>query len=158
MTALSAFDPDAFATASTNEANDTKFQNVPAGEYLAVVDKVEIRKTDPTEKNPEGSVVCDLTWKIDDAKLEAELGRRLTVKQGIFLDIINGPRGPELDFGKSKNVSLGRVREALNMNAPGQSFSLSNLQGAGPARIRVALTPSKTSEEMFANVKSVGRV
>jgi hypothetical protein len=152
---LSAFDPDAFASASTNESNDTKFMNVPAGEYVAVIDKVEVRKTDGNEKNPDGSVVCDLTWAIDDAKLEAELGRRPTVRQGIFLDVT--PDG-KLDFGKGKNVTLGKTREALGMNEAGKSFNLLQLQGAGPAKIKVALTPSKTSEEMFANVKSVGRV
>ncbi len=155
---MSAFDPDAFATAATNEANDTKFLSVPAGEYVAVVDKVDVRKTDPSEKNPDGSVVCDITWRIDDAKLEAELGRKPTVRQGIFLDISNGPKGAQLDFGKGKNVTLGKVRDALGMNEAGKPFALTNLNGAGPARIKVALTPSKTSEEMFANVKSVGRI
>ncbi len=147
----SAFDPDAFAANTTSDTTDTTFAPVPAGEYTAVIEDVVIRSTDY-------GPVADVVWSIDDNALRSELGReKITVKQGVFLDVKNGPNGPTLDMGKGKNISLGRIRDALDMNTKGQSFSMNMLKGAGPARIRVVQKPAKDSDEIYANVKSVGR-
>ena len=147
----SAFDPETFAASTTNAANETSFAPVPAGEYTAVIDDVVIRSTDY-------GPVADVVWSIDDGALKSTLGRdKITVKQGVFLDVTDGPNGPTLDMSKGKNIALGRIREALDLNEEGQSFSLKMLKGAGPASIRVVHKPAKDSDEIYANVKSVGR-
>lgn len=149
----SAFDPIAFAGATTKSSGDTTFAPVPAGEYTAVIDDVNVRDT------TYGPVV-DVVWSIDDGALKTELGRdKVTVKQGVFVDVTEGPDGkPVLDFSKGKNISLNRIRDALGMNTDGEEFSLNSLKGAGPASIRVTQTPAKDgSDTIYANVKSVGR-
>jgi hypothetical protein len=147
----SAFDPDAFAASTTSEKSETSFAPVPAGEYTAVIEDVIIRSTDY-------GPVADVVWSIDDGALKSALGRdKITVKQGVFLDVTNGPDGPKLDMSKGKNIALGRIREALDMNKEGQSFALNMLKGAGPASIRVVQKPAKDSDEIYANVKSVGK-
>jgi hypothetical protein len=125
---MSTFDPNAFANAQFTDANATTFAPIPEGEFVASVDKQAIRTTE------KGNVILDVTWKIDDPQVAEETGiASPSVRQSIFLDIT--PSGG-LDFGKGKNVGLGRLREALNQNNAGQPWSFGNLVGA-VAKIRV---------------------
>ena len=60
-----------------------------------------------------------------------------------------------LDMGKGRNVGLGRLREALNLNQPGQSFSFSMI----PGRLaKVSVSHRIDGENIYAEVKAVARV
>lgn len=151
----SVFDADAFLGDTSSDALDTVYVPIPAGTYVATVDDIVVRTAD-TKRGQQ--VVADILWAIDNPQLAAEMGRdKLTVKQGLFLDtvVVNG--ATKLDFGKGKNVGLGKIRDALGQNNPGQSWNPGMLKGAGPAQIKVVQNPDKTGE-VYANVKSVGKL
>lgn len=143
------FDIDQFMSSATTEANSTSLEPIPVGEYTGIIDEVKLTPRD--DRYP-----LDITWVLTDADLQAKLGRdRITVRQTVWLDM--KPEGG-LDTGKGKNVGLGRLREALGLNAPGKPFSLSMLRGAGPAIVSVTQQPKKDDDSIiYNNVKGVTR-
>lgn len=137
------FDAGAFMQATVDQPMETEFQLCPEGTYQAMVgdfDEKAIEKFDFTYKNgpkagqPGSMVKFNLPWSIQDATVLASLGRdSLTIYQQIVLDTAeNGA----LDWGKDRNIQLGRVRKAVNQNNPG-AWNVSNLKGAGPALVKV---------------------
>lgn len=132
---------------------DTKVVPIPVNEYRAALKEVKARtwksKDDPTNTG----VALDLFWVIDDPELAETLGRKeLLVKQGIMLDVDDNGR---LLVEKGKNIGLGRLREALNMNDPKKPFSFNQLPGNVA---KVLVTHRIVGEDIFAEVKSVARV
>jgi hypothetical protein len=97
-----------------------------------------------------------VNWEIKDEDLRRQLDRTPRVRQDIWLDQdANG----DLDYSKGKNVGLGRLREALGQNQPGQAWSPAALKGAGPAMLVVTERPDKDNRDIIYNdVKSVGVV
>lgn len=143
------FDPQAFLDASITEANDTKIIPVPMGEYLAVIEKIAPRQWQSKDGTQSG-IALDIVWIIEDQDVKDFLGRdNVTVKQGIILDML--PSGG-LDMSKGKNVGLGRLREAVGQNKPGQAFSFQNLPGL---MAKVTVKHRLVEEDTFAEVKAV---
>lgn len=152
----SMFDPNTFMEMTTDAANSTVSVPVPAGEYVAFIEKVEARQWKKKDDPSVAGMALDIIWNIDDANVKALLERdKVTVKQGIMLDL-NDVGG--LDMGKGKNVSLGKLREAVNLNNPGQPFGFRMLEGR-PAKVVVVHRPDdKNSELIYAEVKAVARL
>lgn len=146
------FDPQAFLDASVTEANDTKIIPVPQGEYMGIIDKITPR-TWQSKDGTQSGVAIDILWLVEDADVKAFLGRdTVTVKQGLMLDTLSTGA---LDMSKGKNVGLGRLREALNLNQPGQPFSFGMLPGnAG----KISVSHRISGEDTFAEVKSVAKL
>lgn len=149
------FDPNAFLEMSVDQSNDTVSIPVPVGEYLAIAEKIEARpwqsKSDPSK----AGMALDILWNIDDANVKALLGRdKVTVKQGIMLDVT--PEGG-LDMGKGKNIGLGRLREATNLNTPGRAFSFRQIEGQ-MAKVKVThrLDPNKP-DVIYAEIVAVAK-
>ena len=146
---MSTFNPEQFLDQQVTETNDTKIVPVPVGDYTAVATEVKCR---PWQKNENSGLALDITWEIDDASVKEFLGRdKVTVKQGVMLDVTESGG---LDMGKGRNVGLGRLREALNLNTPGQPFSFSMI----PGRVaKVKVSHRIVGEDIFAEVKQVAR-
>lgn len=126
----STFDPDTFMSAEVTGEMSTKFTPIPEGEYVATIDDIKIRAV----KN--GGRVLDVSWNIMDDNLKQTMNmEKIVVRQGIFLDV--EPNGA-LSLGPNKNVRLGRLREGLGQNKPGQPWNFRMLKGAGPAKISVS--------------------
>ncbi len=153
---MSMFDPTSFLEMSVDQSNSTVSIPVPAGEFVAFVDKVEARpwtsKTDPTKSG----VALDILWNIDDAGVKQMLDReKVTVKQGIMLDLTETGG---LDMGKGKNVGLGRLREATGLNEAGQPFAFRMLEGKA-AKVIVEHRPDpKQPDVIYAEVKAVAKL
>lgn len=149
------FDPNTFLEMTVTDANSTVSVPVPVGEYLAVVEKVEARpwqsKDDPTK----AGMALDVLWNIDDANVKALLEReKVTCKQGIMLDVTDTGG---LDMGKGKNVGLGRLREALDLNQPGVPFSFKMIEGR-MAKVRIThRLDTKKPDVVYAEVSAVAR-
>lgn len=153
---MTMFDPQAILDAQFTEANSTVATPVPAGEYIAYVEKVDARPWKKRDDPSVGGITLDVTWVVDDAGVKALLDReKVTVRQGIMLDLTESGG---LDFGKGKNVGLGKLRQALDMNEPGKPFSFTQMTGR-TARIVVShrADPSD-AEKVYAEVKSVAKV
>ena len=147
------FDPNQFLDLQITEANDTKTIPVPVGEFTAVADKAECR-TWQSKKDPSKSgVTLEVTWAIDDQGVKELLGRdTVTVRQGVMLDLTDEGG---LDMGKGRNVGLGRLREALGLNIPGQPFAFSMIPGR-MARIKV--DHRIDGENVYAEVKGAAKL
>jgi len=131
---------------------DTKVTPIPVNTYLAVIKDYKARQWTAKDDPTNCGVALDITWLIDDPALAETLGRKeLTVKQGIMLDVDDAGR---LSTEKGKNVQLGRLREALNMNDPKKPFTFPSLPG-NMAKVLVGHRVS--GEDIFAEVKSVAR-
>lgn len=127
---MSAFNPESFMNASVTDANDTQYVQVPEGEFQATVDKVEAKVVGQENPRP----ILNVMWKISDPVAQAATGRaENSVRQTIWLDVTESGG---LDFSKGKNVGLGKLRDALNQNKPGQSWAPGMLVG-GVARVKV---------------------
>lgn len=145
------FDPQAFLDSSVTEANDTKIIPVPQGEYIGVIEKIVPRPWTSKDGTSSG-IAIDIQWIIEDAEVKRFLGRdSVTCKQGIMLDML--PSGA-LDMSKGKNIGLGRLREAVGLNVPGQPFSFQQLPGL---MAKVTVKHRLVDEDTFAEVKAVAK-
>lgn len=137
------FDPDLFMSQEVEQEMETKYTPVPDGDYISTIDeKIELKEVN-------GSPVIDLYHVIDAPELAESMGmERISVKQSLFLDIDSGGA---LAFGANKNVKLGKLREALGQNNPGQGWNINMLAGAGPLRIKVGSRPDKNDATIIYN-------
>lgn len=155
----STFDPNLVLNQPITGAMDTKFITVPPGEYVALVKDVKARSGTIRNGDRAGEryLAVDLLWQIDDPKVKEATGLDTNiVKQGLMIDLTpqNG-----IDLGKGKNVRLGRLRAALDMNRPDQPFTFEGFRG----RIaKIAVTnrtddrpDSPTKGDTFADVSAV---
>ena len=146
------FDAQAFLEASVNESNDTKIIPVPQGEYQAFIETVEAN-TWQSKDGTKSGLKLDLQWVIEDQDVKTFLGRDVVkVKQSIMLDT----DGQRLDMSKGKNVGLGRLREAVGLNIPGEPFSFNML----PGRFAKAAVSHRIGNdgEAYAEIKSVAKL
>lgn len=144
------FDPAQFLDAQVTDSNDTKLIPIPVGEYTAVADKVDVRTWQGKKDPSKSGVTLEITWSIDDQSVKEALGRdTITVRQGVMLDLTEGG---SLDMGKGRNTQLGRLREAVKLNVPGQPFAFSML----PGRLaKVKVEHRIDGENIYSEIKSV---
>lgn len=152
----SAFDPAIFEQAITESESSSSLLPIPAGEYNAIIEDYKFNQG-VSKKNNENYVSMLITYSIidDTGELARAIARPPKVSHTYFVDT---NASGAFDFGQGKNVWLGKIRNAVGMNAPGQSFSFSMLKGQA-LRIVVSTEPSKDDPEVIYNrVKSVGRL
>lgn len=124
---MSIFDPALFLDASIDQPMERR-DPLPVGDYTAVIGAPTTRawtgKTDPSKSG----VAADVPLTIDiPADMAERLGySTLNVRDSIMLDLTSGGT---IDYSKGKNNQLRTYREALDMNKPGDSFSLRRMEG-----------------------------
>lgn len=124
---MSEFNAEQFMETEVEGQLETEFTPIPEAEYPGYIKEV---RPDTTAK---GSPLMELTWVVDDQEVRDLIGMdEPTCRQTIWLDM-NEQGG--LEFGKNKNVSLGKLREALGQN-DGKPWSPLMLKGQ-PAVINV---------------------
>jgi len=147
------FDPATFIDAVVTEANATVSTPVPVGEYLATAGEVKIEswvsKADPTKSG----LRAEVPWVIENNDAVSQVtGRpKNTVRQSIMLDLT--PEGG-LDMGKGMNVQLGKLREAVGLNQPGQPFSFRMIQGR-TGKVKVEHEPYNGA--LYAKVTGIAK-
>lgn len=150
------FDPNQFLEQQYDQANDTKSIPIPAGEFIAVAEEAKITTWQAKDDPSKSGLKLQVSWAIDDEGVKATVGRdKVTVRQEIMLDLTDDGKG--LDFGRGKNVRLGKLREALGLNTAGQPFSFTQIPGRA-ARVTIGHTPAKEPGEVYSNVTAVARV
>ena len=146
------FDPNSFFEQVITEIGSTEAVPIPAGEYLATIDKKEVttwqKKDDPSVHG----LKLKITWSLEDQAVRDLLGRdKVVVVQDIMLDVTETGG---LDMGKGRNVELNRLRAAVDLNVSG--FSFHQLDGR-MARVTVKQDQDKNDPQKFyARVKAVG--
>ena len=146
MTTSPMFDPDVFAnTQQEGEAFETVYVPPPEGDYRALIKEAKANVT------PNGSAVLEVQWELDAP--DNELAHEQVVRQSHWLDI--SPSGT-LERGRNKNISLGRMLDALDLN--GKPWSPPSLQGRA-AIVKVFHEQDKNDPtKTYARVKSVARM
>ncbi len=146
--AASTFDPDLFQNISQEAEFSTEYVPIPEGEYPGTIMKVEARQFTDTDTG-KVSTVMGITWKVSADGAEDADGK--LVDQGVFLEL---DEAGQLEKGKGKNVPLGRLLEAINLN--GKPWSPASLVG-NIATINVEQYPGKDKHEgrIFNRVKKV---
>lgn len=138
----SAFDPNAFLTQEVEGSNSTKLIPIDDGEYNAQVKKLTSRLL---EIDGEPRIVVDVTWEILDEEVKSKTKMdHPQCRQGIFLDMLPGG---SIDMGEGKNVTLGKLRDAVGMNKKGR-FSFAQLTGA-MAKIRTKQSVDKKDPDLI---------
>ena len=146
------FDPNAFLEQVITEVGSTEATPIPAGEYLAFIDKKELTTWQKKDDPSVSGLKLKITWVLEDQAVRDLLGRdKVTVAQDIMLDITDTG---SLDMGKGRNVELNRLRAAVDLNVSG--FSFNQLDGR-MARVTVKQDQDKNDPQKFyARVKAVG--
>lgn len=147
------FDINKMLATSFEDANSTQSTPVPEGEYVARVEKIELRAV-TTKKGEQG--ILRVVWAPDDGdgRIKAVTGRDTNfVSQDIWLDLTEEGN---LDFGKGMNVRLGQLRELFHQNAAGKPWGFNQLVG-NVARALVTHR-SDDSGRVFAEVKSTSAI
>lgn len=150
------FNPDTFIDLEVTGALDTRLEPVPVGEWPATIKEVQKPRQATSPKDGKTYTFMEIMWEITDPGVWAHCQReRPTVRQSISLDI-NSQGG--LDMGKGKNVALGALRDAMNLNDPAATFAPRMLQGRG-AKIKVGHRQDKDDPtKIFTDVKQVSRI
>lgn len=124
---MSTFNPDQFLGTTTEEIGSTKYTQVPEGERLGQVTKVDAREIN-SEKTGQTYTILEVTWAFSDEESKRVTGQDSpTARQTLFVD-----RKPDggLDFGINKNIQLSRLREAVGQARTGRAWAPSHLIGA----------------------------
>ena len=146
------FDPNAFLEQVVAEVGSTEATPIPAGEYLAFIDKKELTTWQKKDDPSVSGLKLKITWVLEDQAVRDLLGRdKVIVAQDIMLDMTETG---SLDMGKGRNVELNRLRAAVDLNVSG--FSFNQLDGR-MARVTVKQDQDKNDPQKFyARVKAVG--
>lgn len=109
-----------FIDATFSEANSTTFEPIPVGEYQATIEEIKF-SNGVSQKTGEPWHRLEVTWSVEDETLKESLGRKkLTSRQSILLEMLESGG---LAAGKGQNIGFGRLREAVDLNRPGEVFS-----------------------------------
>lgn len=140
------FDPDTFMQQTIDAPLETEYVMVPPGEYVATIDDFSSDafeqisfdyKKGPRAGTPGVMTKLTLPFVIQDETVKTEMQRdKVVVTKQLILDLDDSGG---LDFGKNKNVELGRIRSAVGQN-DGQPWSIAKLRGAGPVMVKIVHT------------------
>lgn len=145
------FDPQAFLDTTTTEQNDTVIVPCPVGEWPGTVTDVAFKSGTIQKGDRVGEEwhKLNVKWEIVGTEANTIADReKIVVTQGVMLDV----NGSGLDMGKGKNIQLGRLREALGLNVPGQPFSPRMLLGRSG---KVSISHREYEGRMVDDVKGV---
>jgi hypothetical protein len=152
------FNPELFLNQTSDQANSTEYVLIPVGEYVGVIGPISadsFKSFDIKKGENAGKKAYRLDLKIDlndeTGALKELLGRAPSVTAGIMLDI---KADGSLEFGKGRNVQLGRLREAVGQNSTGRPWSFGHLAGQ-PVKIKVV--HDTYDGKQVVNVKEFGK-
>ena len=154
---MTMFSPEQFLDMQVTESNSTELIPIPIGDYLAIADKVEVKQWAKKDDPSVSGLKLQITWAIDDQAVKELLGRdKVTIRQDIMLDLTDGGT---LDMGKGRNVGLGRLREAVDLNIPGQAFSFTMIPGRmAKVSVKQRLDDKVTPPAIYSEVGGVAKV
>lgn len=149
---MSQFDPTQFLDMQFTEANDTVVINPDDGAYPAQIEKADFRPWQSKDGTKSG-LALDITWELQSEAAKAKTGRdKVTVRQGLMLDMTDSGM---IDMGKGKNISLGRLRDAVGQNIPGRPWSASQLVGQ---MAKVLVKQRVDGDNIYVDVKGVTKL
>lgn len=150
------FNADAFLNQTAEGPMSTSVTPCPEGEYKAIVDDGD-KAISFKEINTKNGVAHQMVvlFKILDENLKSQLKREtVTVPMNCWLDVTDGGT---LDTAEGKNVSIGRLRAALEQNSG--SWKPADLKGKGPLMVKVSQrSDGKDPTIKYAEVSRVAKI
>jgi len=121
------FDAEAFQNMVINQPNSTTSVPWPPGQYPVTIAKVNVRTGTVQKAGPnQGKPWASLSIMVEADRSVLPEGASSVAYGSIMLDLTESGG---LDLAPGKNVGLGRLREAVGLNRPGQPFRFSDLEG-----------------------------
>lgn len=124
------FNVEAFAQGQFEGENDTRFLRLETPKEYRCVVKGPFNDPKATRlmTTDKGSLLLVVVLEVQDEEQRQRLNvsKLPDLRQSIFLDVT--PQGG-LDMSPYKNGALGRFRDALGLNAPGQRWSFADFVG-----------------------------
>lgn len=149
----SVFDPELFLQTEVDEASSTEYIPFPEGDWPAYIKELKCRLVDGKDGG-ESRPVMDVIYGCEAPEVLETMGRTeaVPIRQSHWLEIT--PTGA-LDMGKGKNVSLGRLREAIGQNEAGKAWNPLSMVGC-PVVVTVTHSASGRADgQVYANVTAV---
>lgn len=154
------FDPNTFLDFNM-DVPLVKRPPVAAGEYVGIVQEPTARPwvspNDPTKSGMAFDYMIELDVPKEEQDRIGLATGTIKVKYGVMLDLM--PDGKSLDMGLGKNSGLRRLREAVDMNKPGDSFSPRT--GATGRSVKVKISHREYppgSGDLFEEVAGISKV
>lgn len=147
------FDPDNLVNMDITGSTSTEYVPIPEGEFTGVIQDVSAKQV-TSKKNGQTYTFLELMYVIDDEDVREETGMaEPKSRQSMILDFTDAGT---LDLGKGKNVPLGRLREACNLNDPSKAFNFNMLVGQA-VKVNVK---HRTGDEgqIYAEIKGVAKL
>ena len=144
------FDPEVFLAQQHTGSLDTRVPPLPEAEYPALIDNVELREVNFRDGGK--GLALNVMCLVEGPEVKEACGvPSKRVRYNFLLDL--APDG-SLDMSNSKNLRLGRLREAIGQNTE-RPWSFLDLKGQ-PVKVRVKHTPDKNDPEVvYDEVASV---
>ncbi len=139
-------------------ASSTQVVLVPEGEYLAQIEPDGIGLADFTytkgEREGQKGYRMTVKWRCldENGDVEKQIGRPPVLTQSIMLDLTDEGG---LDMSEGRNVSLGRLRDAVNQNENGKPWQPAMLIGQ-MAKILVKHSINQKTGDPMQEVNRVG--
>lgn len=150
---MSTFDAANFLNTVYTDTNATQYVPIPEGIFPCMTGIPNVA-SGVSAKSTDGKpwYRLDLPIIIDDAGVREAMGRdEVKSKFSVMLDVEDGV----LSTATGRNVQLGRLREALGLNEPGQEFTLTMLSGkAAKCQVSHRAHPSRPGE-VIADVTEI---
>lgn len=150
-----AFDKNRFMSMTTAEALETRSEPLPEGDWKALYEKVDCR---PTKKDPNAehgyNIVLTFKFVDDEMRREAGYDDDTDIRRDEYIYVELGPDGG-MATGKNKNTRLGKIRDAVGQNEPGQAWSPEMLAGQGPVIVRIGRRTDPDTDEVYDDIKRV---
>lgn len=153
---MTAFDPATFIDASINEPS-VRRPPLPAGrDYTGTLGEPKPRPWQGVKDPTKSGMAVDIPVTIDLAGVQNlppgfEGLPSVTLTLGIMLDTTEAGT---VDNSPGKNGRLRQLREALNMNKPGEPFSWRNVQGR---MLKVKVKHREYQGDLYDEVDSIAK-
>lgn len=153
------FNADAFLNQTASGPMSTSVMACPEGEYKAIIDDSDKALTFRSGENKQGGGnwhQMSVSFKILDEGVQQILKRdKVFVPMNVWLDLADD--GASLDASEGKNVTLGRLRAALDQNDG--AWKPSDLKGKGPVMVKVTQrSDPKDPTIKYAEVSRVAKL
>jgi hypothetical protein len=156
MNPNSQFNPDIFLQGTYTDAGSTKTTPHPIGEYIGIITEAVARQVQGKKDPGQYYVFLDYTVEVPvPVEAQEELGRetsKLRYSGSLDLTPQNG-----IDWGKGKNVWLGRLREAIGQNIPGQEWH-PRMPVGRPIKVIVGHRTGDNPDDLYSDIKSIAPV
>lgn len=155
------FNPDQFLQQTVDGPLATSVEQINPGEYRAMTGEINaksftnIKWNDKQTGEERNGVILSVPFIVQSPEEEARLGRTPRADMRMFLDLTDAGG---IDSGTGKNVSLGRLRDALGQNEM-TGWTFASLSNQGPVMVLVEHEADKKDpEKKYARVTKVTKI